>query len=213
MLTSGRVHDWVNAGLGVSGLGIHCSRVLAKMDTSVCRCQLNSSLKRCFTSNGGVSSYFVHKNRIATSRWDCREGAPSIRREEMGERDMAYYFVDRFIVAPYTPESALEGSGVQPILKKSTADFIPNAFTPDGDDLNDTWQWSMPEGNTAELTIFNRTGHLIWSGQMASSGFSGWEASFQVARSEAGVYPWKAVVMDANGERMEKRRGFVAVVL
>lgn len=130
---------------------------------------------------------------------------------------MAYYFVDRFIVAPYTPESALEGlQGVQPIPKEvdQAGIFIPNAFTPDGDDLNDTWQWSMPEGVTAELTIFNRTGHLIWSGQMASSGFSGWEGLLPSGtKCEAGVYPWKAVVMDANGERMEKRRGFVAVVL
>ena len=30
---------------------------------------------------------------------------------------------------------------------------------------------------------------------------------------EPGVYPWTANIMDANGARMEKRRGFVAVIL
>ena len=33
------------------------------------------------------------------------------------------------------------------------------------------------------------------------------------ARCEPVCIPWTAVVMDANGERMEKRRGFVAVIL
>ena len=220
MLTSGRVHDWVNAGLGVSGLGIHCSVSPPRQDGYE-RMSLPAQfiLEEVFYEKQWREVSFVFRAEEPYRHFTLGlfEGAPSIRREEMGERDMAYYFVDRFIVAPYTPESALEGlQGVQPIPKEvdQAGIFIPNAFTPDGDDLNDTWQWSMPEGVTAELTIFNRTGHLIWSGQMASSGFSGWEGLLPSGtKCEAGVYPWKAVVMDANGERMEKRRGFVAVVL
>ena len=60
---------------------------------------------------------------------------------------------------------------------RSEGMFIPNAFTPDGDALNDVWRWSMPEGATAEVLIFNRTGHPVWSGQMASSGAQGWSGT------------------------------------
>ena len=72
----------------------------------------------------------------------------------------------------------------------------------------------MPDGVTADVLIFNRTGHAVWSGQMGSSSDHGWTGTLPSgAKCEPGVYPWKANIMDANGKRMEKRRGFVAVIL
>ena len=220
MLTSGRVHDWVNAGLGVSGLGIHCS-VRPPTQEGYERLSLPTqfTIEEAFYDKQWREVVFMFRAEepYLHFTFGLFQGEPSVRREEVGFRDMAYYFVDRFSIAPYMPGSMLEEEqGVQPIAQEAEAEamFIPNAFTPDGDALNDVWRWSMPEGATAEVLIFNRTGHAVWSGQMASSGDKGWSGTLPTgAKCEPGVYPWTAVIMDANGERMEKRRGFVAVIL
>ena len=220
MLTSGRVHDWVNAGLGVSGLGIHCS-VEPPNQEGYERLALPAqfTIEESFYDKQWKKVAFVFRAEEPYEHFTFGlfDGEPSVRREELGSRDMAYYFVDDFTIAPYMPEFPLEGvEGVQRIPSETEVEgmFIPNAFTPDGDELNDVWNWSLPKGVTADLSIFNRTGHLVWSGRMASSGAQGWGGTLPSgARCEPGVYPWTAVVMDANGERMEKRRGFVAVIL
>ena len=51
----------------------------------------------------------------------------------------------------------------------------------------------MPEGVTADVLIFNRTEHAVWSGQMGSSSDHGWTGTLPSgAKCEPGVYPWKA---------------------
>ena len=220
MLTSGRVHDWVNAGLGVSGLGIHCS-VTPPDQEGYERLLLPTqfTIEEAFYDKQWREVAFVFRAEepFRHFTFGLFEGEPSVRREEMGTRDMAYYFVDRFTIEPYTNELALEGEqGVQPIPEEIESEglFIPNAFTPDGDALNDDWHWSMPEGVTADVLIFNRNGHAVWKGQMASTGDHGWAGTLPSgAKCEPGVYPWTADIMDANGDRMEKRRGFVTVIL
>lgn len=220
MLTSGRVHDWVNAGLGVSGLGIHCSltppnqqgyeRLLLPTQFTIEEAFYDKQWRE-------VAFVFRAEEPFRHFTFGLFEGEPSVRREEPGTRDMAYYFVDRFTIEPYMPELALEGEqGVQPLPEETELEglFIPNAFTPDGDALNDEWQWSMPGGVTADVLIFNRTGHAVWSGQMASTADHGWTGTLPSgAKCEPGVYPWTATIKDANGDRMEKRRGFVSVIL
>ena len=220
MLTSGRVHDWVNAGLGVSGLGIHCS-VTPPSQVGYERLLLPTqfTIEEAFYDQEWREVTFVFRAEepFRHFTFGLFESEPSVRREETGSRDMAYYFVDHFTIAPYLPELAIEGEqGVQPRPEETELEgvFIPNAFTPDGDALNDDWHWSMPEGVTADVLIFNRTGHAVWSGQMGSSSDHGWTGTLPSgAKCEPGVYPWKANIMDANGKRMEKRRGFVAVIL
>ena len=157
MLTSGRVHDWVNAGLGVSGLGIHCSltppnqqgyeRLLLPTQFTIEEAFYDKQWRE-------VAFVFRAEEPFRHFTFGLFEGEPSVRREETGARDMAYYFVDRFTIGPYMPELALEGDqGVQPRPEETELEglFIPNAFTPDGDALNVEWQWSMPEGLTADL--------------------------------------------------------------
>ena len=220
MLTSGRVHDWVNAGLGVSGLGIHCSVTPPNQEGyEQLLLPTQFTIEEAFYDRNWREVAFVFRAEEPFQHFTFGlfGGDPTVRREEVGSRDMAYYFVDRFTIQPYMPELALEGEqGVQPLPEETELEglFIPNAFTPDGDALNDDWHWSMPEGVTAEVLIFNRTGHAVWSGQMASSFDHGWTGTLPSgATCEPGVYPWTAIIMDANGDRMDKRRGFVAVIL
>ena len=219
VLTSGRVHDWVSAGLGVSGLGIQCSLTPPNQQGYE---RLSGTtqfvMDEAFYNNqwSEVSFVFTAEEAFPYFTFGLFEASPSVRREETGFRDMAYYFVDRFMIHEYSDEVALEGGpDIQNALEdlETSGIFVPNAFTPDDDALNDIWEWTLPDGITADLVVFNRTGDKIWSGAITSNKSFGWDGSLPSGvRCNPGVYPWTAEIMDANGENLEKRRGFVAVV-
>ncbi len=67
--------------------------------------------------------------------------------------------------------------------------YAPNAFTPDGDELNQTWKLFM-EGIDIydfELLIFNRWGEVMWESNDISVG---WDGTYGGRFVEAGIYTW-----------------------
>ena len=88
--------------------------------------------------------------------------------------------------------------------------FAPNAFSPNGDDLNDTWVWSVPEGQTGQLSVVNRWGLQVWQGQLSANlGWDGTDAAGDPMN--AGMYAWR-MVLDEAFEGQSVWKGWVTLV-
>lgn len=68
--------------------------------------------------------------------------------------------------------------------------YVPNAFTPDGDGVNDIFMpiVSGHDPKAYEFMIFNRWGELIFS---ATSSQVGWDGTYKGVMSKEDVYVWK----------------------
>lgn len=78
--------------------------------------------------------------------------------------------------------------------------FAPNAFTPNGDGLNDDFRISLFRPcDTYSLNIFNRWGQEVFSSGDAANAV--WDGTFHGAAAEQGVYVYllKGGGMDRNG--------------
>ena len=67
--------------------------------------------------------------------------------------------------------------------------YAPNAFTPDGDEHNQTWQVYM-EGIDIydfELLVFNRWGEIVWESHDISVG---WDGTYHGELIQSGAYTW-----------------------
>jgi gliding motility-associated-like protein len=68
--------------------------------------------------------------------------------------------------------------------------FIPNTFTPDGDEVNQLWQPIFTQGYDPfdfNMTVFNRWGQIVWESYDASVG---WDGTFNGKECSEGVYTW-----------------------
>lgn len=76
--------------------------------------------------------------------------------------------------------------------------YVPNAFTPDGDGLNDVFR---PEGDgmkTLHLQIFDRWGEMVFESKELEKG---WDGTINGDPAPAGVYVYKCTVTGMNGEK------------
>lgn len=79
--------------------------------------------------------------------------------------------------------------------------WIPNAFTANGDGLNDTFR---PKGlgiKTYEMSIFDRWGSLIFQ---SNDIMKDWDGSFKGKLCTEGVYVYKMNITDTNGKTHTK---------
>jgi gliding motility-associated-like protein len=60
------------------------------------------------------------------------------------------------------PEVPVEDPEIDPVVLEEFRFFIPNAFTPDDDGLNDVFRVVGPDTDTFLLQIFNRWGQLVF---------------------------------------------------
>ena len=75
--------------------------------------------------------------------------------------------------------------------------YIPNAFTPNGDGLNDTFYPVMRGVKQFELQIFDRWGELIFKSTEANQL---WDGSFQGQECKQDVYNYKLVLLNVKRE-------------
>ena len=80
---------------------------------------------------------------------------------------------------------------------------VPNAFTPNGDGLNDVFR-AIPPGmaSTEYLRIFNRYGQLVFE---THEWMKGWDGRYQGKLQPQGAYVWIIKGVDKNGRTVEKK--------
>ena len=89
--------------------------------------------------------------------------------------------------------------------------YVPNSFTPDGDDFNETFRPVFTEGYDPfdfQLLIFNRWGEIIWESYDASVG---WDGTYGQNGNpvQDGTYTWK---IEFKTTQSDERRTIVGHV-
>ncbi len=86
------------------------------------------------------------------------------------------------------------------IIKESNV-FYPNAFTPNGDELNDTFQVQGQYIVGFEMKVYNRWGELVFT---SNDPANGWDGSFRGNLAPEGTYVFVAKITDQAGRAFER---------
>jgi gliding motility-associated-like protein len=76
--------------------------------------------------------------------------------------------------------------------------FLPNSFTPDGDEINDLFKGEGVGIEEYELSIFNRWGELVFESSDLNHGWNGQNLAGQDL--QIGVYTYLVKINDVVGE-------------
>ncbi|MEQ9297527.1 MAG: gliding motility-associated C-terminal domain-containing protein [Cyclobacteriaceae bacterium] len=130
----------------------------------------------------GIKHYFLQ--RWDGTQWVEEEFIFSGREIEVDPERQEIYRIDALSL-----ESEPRHSYSNSIIIESTPNlYFPNAFTPDGDGLNDIF---IPVGaniSTYEIMIFNRWGEIIFQSDQLDRG---WDGIYQGRKAPPGAYTFK----------------------
>jgi gliding motility-associated-like protein len=135
---------------------------------------------------------FINNTTGAVSYvWDFGDGSPLTTEEEpthtYNETD-AYFEV---ILVATSPLGCVDTAYSSIHVYEELIYYIPNTFTPDQDQFNNTFQPVFTSGYDPfdfTLLIFNRWGELIFESHNAEIG---WDGSYNGTLVQDGTYTWK----------------------
>lgn len=89
--------------------------------------------------------------------------------------------------------------------------FVPNTFTPDGDEFNQTFRAYVNgvDVYAFDFLIFNRWGELIWENHDPNEG---WDGTYNGELVQEGAYVWKIVVKDVEVDFRKTYSGHVTIL-
>jgi gliding motility-associated-like protein len=109
----------------------------------------------------------------------------------------------RFILTVTDDAGCLGYDTVNIKVYRGPAYYVPSAFTPNGDGLNDVFRGIHPGIERTEFfRIFNRYGKLVFQ---TNQPMRGWDGTFQGKPQENGVYVWIIKGFDKVGKVVEQR--------
>lgn len=102
-------------------------------------------------------------------------------------------------------------SSVKVIVLSDVLAYIPNAFTPDGDEHNQVWKYSFAGIETSgfSMYIYNRWGEVIWESHDVD-GY--WDGSYNGYYVPDGVYMWRADFDVLNDAERRVLNGSITVL-
>jgi gliding motility-associated-like protein len=86
--------------------------------------------------------------------------------------------------------------------------YFPNAFTPDGDGINDLFKVIGQFSREYNLVIYSRWGELVFA---TTDPAEGWDGTYNNKPAPQGTYVYSAVIVDAEGNK-HQRRGTVQLL-
>ena len=102
-----------------------------------------------------------------------------------------------------------------PIVVSTTNVFIPNLFSPNGDEHNDIFyvRGSPSLYSSVELWVFNSWGNLIHHSKGAIDDPSnGWDGRYDGNAQPIGVYAYVAKLTEANGNTVITKKGSITLI-
>jgi gliding motility-associated-like protein len=90
---------------------------------------------------------------------------------------------------------------------------IPNAFTPNGDDLNDEFIPILTSGFDRNsgylLNIYNRWGEIIYTSEQIGEG---WDGTIESQPAPIGTYNWVLQLKDSMTNKILTFNGYVSLI-
>ncbi|MEM9260887.1 MAG: PKD domain-containing protein, partial [Bacteroidota bacterium] len=122
-------------------------------------------------------------------------------------RDSSTVFITQFVTHP---SGCVDTLTKEVRLKLVNTYFMPNAFTPNGDGLNDVF---LPSGvlfgiSEYRLRVWTRWGELVFTSEEPRVG---WDGTYKGSSSPGGGYLWDASYIDVGGEEQKHKGGVVLV--
>ncbi len=79
--------------------------------------------------------------------------------------------------------------------------YIPNAFTPNGDGVNDTWTIYTEEGKAkiVQLEIYNKWGDRVFQASDIPTSADGWDGTFKGEKLNPGAFSYRFVLEFTDG--------------
>ena len=113
------------------------------------------------------------------------------------------------IIAHKANETAIVSTSNTANLKKSTSLFMPTAFTPDSDGIND--QFGAKEINVRDfhLEVFNRWGEKIFESTDINTH---WDGTYQGSAAQQGSYVYNMTAYDMETNENISSAGTVALL-
>lgn len=198
-ITSGKVHEWVDAGMGVSGLGVSMGFGVPEQEDHE-KLDLEAQFEiheAVYEQNWKRFTFVFEANEPFTHfTFGLMGRTLRIRRAEGNSRTMAYYFLDDFVLEETSTQIASNmavGRGERGLTIPEGA-YVPNGFTPNNDGLNDTWNMVLPESLTWDVVVADRWGKTVWTDQVAHDTNLGWDGNDHEGQPcVPGPYAWRAV--------------------
>lgn len=89
--------------------------------------------------------------------------------------------------------------------------YVPNTFTPDGDEFNQQWgiQMSGMDAYNFVIRLYNRWGEIVWESFDANET---WDGTFNGTLVQQGTYTWTIEAKDPNNDNKFEYSGHVLVL-
>lgn len=114
-----------------------------------------------------------------------------------------------YTLTAYTAAGCINTDTVSIKVYKGPAFYVPNAFTPNGDEKNDRFRCLAVGIATIEFfTVYNRYGQLVFS---SASYQPGWDGSIRGVKQPAGTYVWMVRGKDFSGN-VHFKKGTVTLI-
>jgi gliding motility-associated-like protein len=147
------------------------------------------------TTTGGVSWYWDFGNGDTST-----DNSPNATYKPWG-----YYTV---MLIAYNEIGCSDTAYKQIYIKPEFYFYAPNAFTPDGNRLNNEYGVSVIGAIDFEFQVFNRWGELIFS---TTDQYFRWDGSYKNFPVQDGVVVWKAKVVDRE-ENIHTFDGMITIL-
>ena len=145
--------------------------------------------------------------------WDFGDGSP-VSNEIDPSHDFPNEEGGAYIIEliAYSPMGCTDTVQMGISIKEELIYYIPNSFTPDGDEYNQTFQPVFTSGFDPydfSMTIYNRWGELIFETHDATIG---WDGTYKGELVPAGAYVWTITIKIADVDDREVMTGHVNIL-
>ena len=113
------------------------------------------------------------------------------------------------VVALRNQNNPIESVSNAVIVEKPYALYSPNAFSPDGDGINDLFKVSGQGMSDFQIEIYNRWGQMVYKSIDLSNG---WDGTFKGKNMPTGTYVYKIKTSNYVDEQKLVKSGTVALV-
>jgi large repetitive protein len=119
-----------------------------------------------------------------------------------------------FTVTVMNSDSCMASDTITVIVENELSEFIPTAFTPNGDGLNDRFEFDILGAKEIEVSIINRWGQVIYYNAAQPNGITGangWDGTVDGKEAPDDTYVYKMNVTYFDGN-VKYRSGTVTIM-